>query len=119
VLFAALWLVEIVPALVTRTASQPLADTGLFTNPVDVIDLSFVLPAHIVAGIWLWRRDRRGALFGPLLLAFRVLMAASIGGMLVAIGEGPAPIIVIMFAIAAICAALLAASTPALCLKRA
>ena len=118
VLFGALWLVEIVPALVAGTPSQALVETGLFTNPVHVIDLSFVLPAHLLAGVWLWRGHRKGRLYGPLLLAFGVLMAASIGGMLVAIGEGPLG--AILFAVAAVSAVLLARvlAVPGFHLKR-
>ncbi|NVB79875.1 MAG: hypothetical protein HOV81_15875, partial [Kofleriaceae bacterium] len=44
VAFALLWLAEDIPA-VLKGPSPALAETGLLTNPVHVIDLSFVLPA--------------------------------------------------------------------------
>lgn len=111
-IFAALWLVEDVPAVLRNTPSAALVATGMFTNPVHVIDLSFVLPAHIIVGVLLWRRRSAGELYGPILLAFGVLMSASIGGMMLVIG-GALPIVAIMFAIAAASALVLARVLPA------
>jgi hypothetical protein len=102
--FAALWLAEDIPAVLRNTAPRSLQEAGLFTNPVHVIDLAFVLPAHVIAGVIVWRT--RAALFAQIVLAFGVLMAASIGGMLVTIGGGP--IAAAMFAIAFASAAILA-----------
>lgn len=103
--FALIWLAEDLPAVLANRPSPALVETGLFTNPVHAIDLAFVLPAHIIAGVLLWRRRPAGELYGPVVLAFGILMAASIGGMLVAIalagGAAPAPVIAAMFAIAA------------------
>jgi hypothetical protein len=77
-----------------------------------VIDLAFVLPAHAIAGLWLWRQRRAGELFGPIILAFGVLMAASIGGMMIvmhAIGEQTAaPVTIAMLGVALVTAFLLA-----------
>ena len=110
-IFAALWLAEDVPAVLRNTPSSALAETGLFTNPVHVIDLSFVLPAHIIVGVLLWRRRPTGELYGPILLAFGVVMSASIGGMMLVIG-GALPVVAIMFAIAAATALVLARVLP-------
>ncbi|MGE5187211.1 MAG: hypothetical protein ACM31C_34420 [Acidobacteriota bacterium] len=110
-LFAIMWLVEDVPAVERGLRPASLEATGLVTNPVHVIDLSFVLPAHVIAGVLLWRRRAGGAVLAPVLLAFGVLMSASIGGMMLAIrlagGAGPIPVIVAMFIVTAITAALL------------
>ncbi len=110
-LFALMWLLEDVPAVARDMRPASLAETGLFTNPVHVIDLSFVLPAHVIAGVLLWRGRARGEVLAPVLLAFGVLMSASIGGMMLAIrlagGAGPVPVIVAMFIVTAITAALL------------
>jgi hypothetical protein len=110
VIFAAMWLADDLPALARGEPPASLVETGLLTNPVHVIDYAFVLPAHILAGVWLWRMHRAGSLLAPIVLAFGVLMAASIGGMLIVIratGAGPAPLalIVAMFGIAAVTAA--------------
>jgi hypothetical protein len=105
VAFALLWLGEDVPAVLHDEPPRSLAETGLLTNPVHVIDLAFVLPAHVVAGLWLWRGRRAGELLGAIVLAFGVLMAASIGGMMVVIAAtgapAAAPVIAAMFVVSA------------------
>lgn len=65
-------------------AARWLAE-GVLTNPVHVIDLAFVLPAHVVAGVLVWRGRPRATAFASVLLAFDVLMSSSIGGMSIAI----------------------------------
>jgi len=104
-LFGALWLLEDVPAVVGGAPPEALVETGLFTNPVHVIDLAFVLPAHAIAGILLLRGRPRGEVYAPILLAFGVVMAASIGGMMLAIriagGDAPVAVIIAMLAVAA------------------
>lgn len=103
--FALLWLGEDVPAIARGTAPTSLAETGLLTNPVHVMDLSFVLPAHVLAGVACWRGRRGGALFAAILLAFGVLMSSSIGGMLIVMRTvGPA---IPMFAVAGLTATML------------
>jgi hypothetical protein len=101
-----MWLAQDLPAVLANTPPRELADTGLATNPVHVLDLSFVLPVHILVGIWLLQRRSGGELYGPILLAFGVLMAASIGGMMVAIkvmgGEASMAVAIAMFVLAAI-----------------
>jgi hypothetical protein len=103
VIFALMWLAEDLPAVMHNTASPTLVATGLFTNPVHAIDLAFVLPAHIVVGALLWKRTRLGELYGPIVLAFGAVMAASIGGMMVVIavrgGVAPVPVMAAMFAV--------------------
>jgi len=71
VLFALLWLSDIVPHL-------SLVETGLLTNPVHVLDLAFVLPAMIVTGVLLWRGQPAGLLFAVPLLVFAVTMGVGI-----------------------------------------
>ena len=78
VLFAGLWLGELVPALLNGTVPASLTDAGLWVNPIHVIDLSMVLPGFIVCGVAA-RRGRDHGLFwlGPWLV-FSVLMGSSI-----------------------------------------
>lgn len=83
VLFGALWLADIVPALAHRTAPPSLAETGLLTNPVHVIDLSIVLPSFVAVGVGLYRARRRARELGEVLLGFGVLMALSIAALLI------------------------------------
>jgi hypothetical protein len=78
VAFAALWLSQLVPVVRTGTPPRELVETGLLTNPIHVLDLSFVLPLHVIAGIALLRGRSIGFVLAPALLAFGGLMAGSI-----------------------------------------
>ena len=65
-------------------ARQPptsLGEGGFFTNPVQVLDLSLVLPALVVGGVTLLRRRPLGFWLAPVLLAFAALMSLTIGFM--------------------------------------
>jgi hypothetical protein len=77
-LFAALWLLEIIPALVTGEAPKSLAEVGLVTNPVHVLDLSLVLPAMIAGGIALLRHRPAGLFIVPITLSFGLLMSIAL-----------------------------------------
>lgn len=87
--FAALWLAQLIPAAWTGEPPRELVETGLPTNPVHVIDLSLVLPLHVLAGIALWQRRPIGLVLAPVLLAFGALMAASIAVLLAMSGGWP------------------------------
>jgi hypothetical protein len=105
VVFGALWLMDVLPAIAGDTTPRGVVETGLLTNPVHVLDLSIVLPLHLIAGVALLRRRPLGLALAPMLLAFGVLMAASIAGMMVVMrAEGqpaPAPLIAGMAGLAA------------------
>jgi hypothetical protein len=81
-LFYFAWLGEIVPALLHGAEPQSVRDAGVATNPVHVMDLSIVLPIHIAAGVLLLRRRDVALLLAPVVLAFDVIMAASIAAMM-------------------------------------
>jgi hypothetical protein len=80
--FGALWLGQIVPAIVHGDDPPGLAEVGLVVNPVHVLDLAVLLPAMVVAGVLMLRRDALGIVVGPMLLVFGVMMAIAIGGMI-------------------------------------
>jgi len=82
VLFGVVWLREIVPAIFWNTVPDTIAEAGTPTNPVYVIDLSVILPLHVATGIALLRGRPLGLLLAPVVLAFGVLMALSIAGMM-------------------------------------
>jgi hypothetical protein len=82
--FAALWLREIVPALISGQTPKNIVDAGLITNPVHVLDLSFVLPGLIVTAIHLVRRKAVAFVLAPVLMVFCILMTVAIAGMMVA-----------------------------------
>ncbi len=84
IVFALLWLAEDIPALIAGSPPASLAEVGLPTNPVHVIDLSIVLPAMAVGGIGLLRRRAiRGYLLGAFMTGFAVFMTLAIAGMMI------------------------------------
>lgn len=95
VVFGVLWLLQLVPAAITGQVPAELAETGLFTNPVHVIDLSFILPLHVIGGFLLLRRRPIALVLAPVLLAFGAMMSASIG-FLVAFAAGPLVLVIAM-----------------------
>ena len=90
VLFAGLWLSELVPALVTGTPPASLADAGLWVNPIHVIDLSMVLPGFILAGVASLRSRDTGLFWLAPWLVFSALMGSSLVAAMVLIGNSGA-----------------------------
>jgi len=82
-LFYGLWLSQVVPAIARGTLPVDLAEVGLPTNPVHVLDLSIALPAMLGAGVSLLRRRRLGYLLGPMMLVFSILMSLTIATLVV------------------------------------
>jgi hypothetical protein len=105
--FGLLWLAQLAPALLGGPPPVWLTETGLLTNPIHVLDLSFILPLHVIGGVLLWRRSDLGYALAPVLLAFGAMMAASIGFMTAWTTPGGWPVVAAMFALAAVELALL------------
>lgn len=100
--FALLWLAQLAPAALGGPPPRELIETGLFTNPIHVLDLSFILPLHVITGVLLWRRHALGYALGPVLLAFGTMMAASIAFMTAWTSpDGGVPVAVAMAVLAA------------------
>jgi hypothetical protein len=78
VLFALLWLSELIPATVSGQAPPSQKIAGLIVNPIHVIDLSVVLPGMIIIGILALRGDQTGLFLTVPALVFSVLMGSSI-----------------------------------------
>ena len=78
VLFAGLWLSELVPALVSGMVPASLTDAGLWVNPIHVIDLALVLPGFILAGVAALQRREHGLFWLAPWLVFSALMVSSI-----------------------------------------
>jgi hypothetical protein len=77
-LFMFLWLSSVIPAALSGSAPKDLIETGLWVNPVHVIDLSFVLPGMMITGILFLRKSKYGYLFTFPWLMFSALMGSSI-----------------------------------------
>lgn len=82
-LFYLLWMSEILPALRGGYIPKSLVEAGLFTNPVQVIDLSVFLPAIFIVGVLLLREHPLGFTLAPVLLTFFVLMDFTIAVIMV------------------------------------
>lgn len=65
VLFALLWLSEIVPDVLAGAASRSASAWRIPTNPVHVLDLAFFLPAAAISGSLLLRRHPLGYTTAP------------------------------------------------------
>jgi len=79
VIFYCLWLSEIIPATINDRTPKSLREMGLFTNPVHVLDLSLILPAILVNGILIFKRDTLGFALSFIILSFFILMDITIG----------------------------------------
>ncbi|MGA8048054.1 MAG: hypothetical protein WCA30_17490 [Dermatophilaceae bacterium] len=91
VLFAALWLSELVPALLTDSVPASLTEAGLRVNPIHVIDLSVVLPGFIISGVAALKDREHGLFWLAPWLVFSVLMGTSIvAAMLLMMASGAA-----------------------------
>lgn len=77
-LFGALWLSEDVPALLAGTPPASLAEQGVITNPVHVLDLAFFLPATLLVGAAWLRGSARAGTFAPAFLTFLLLTSLPI-----------------------------------------
>jgi hypothetical protein len=78
ILFALVWLGQIMTAITTGTLPVSVSDLNLPTNAVYALDLAFALPLLAVAGAWLIRRDQRGPAAALASLGFTVLMGSSV-----------------------------------------
>jgi hypothetical protein len=76
---------EDIPAVLRGEAPTSLAEVGLITNPVHILDLAIVLPAMGVASWKLLRREAFGYLFFPVVMVFCMVMAAALFGMAAAL----------------------------------
>lgn len=79
--FYFLWLSEIIPALINQKIPLSITENGLLTNPVHVLDIAICLPALIITGVQLLKKNAIGYLLVPMMLIFFILMSISIVAM--------------------------------------
>ena len=102
VVFALVWLSQIIPALLNGTAPADVDAAGLMTNPAHVLDLALVLPAMFAGGWLLWHERPLGYAVVPVLFGFLVLMGAAAGAMMVALAvshQATSPALALAFAV--------------------
>ena len=83
ILFGLLWLSEIVPSILSNKIPSSLVETGLWVNPVHVLDLALILPGMIITSVMLWRRNMLGFLMAVPLMVFSVTMGAGLISMFI------------------------------------
>jgi len=98
-LVGALWLSEIVPALLAGTTPASAADAGLPVNVIHSLDLGVILPAFLLTAYWLHQRKPWGYAFTAVLLAKGATLGLAILAMVVTMSLGgqavPLPQVVI------------------------
>ena len=111
VLFALLWMSEIVPAALDGGPLTSAADAGLVTNPVYVLDLAVFLPAMVVVGALLIRRRPLALTLALTLFGWGVVLGTAVIGMFVSMamsGEELVVVPVVMMTVAVIVKAVVA-----------
>jgi hypothetical protein len=77
-LFYALWLKDIIPAMIQESVPKSVSEYQLLVNPVHVLDIAWVLPGIIITALSLMRRRPTGVLFAPIFLIFISLLALAL-----------------------------------------
>lgn len=111
VVFALLWLSEIIPAMLSGSTPEALKDVALLTNPVHVLDLALFLPALIIGGRLLRSGQPIGYVLAPALLIATCLLALGIISLMVVSavrGLESAPVVGVGVAVLALLEALAA-----------
>jgi len=78
------WLKEDLPASFTGRVPETVTQMGLLTNPVHVLDLSFLLPALFMTAIMLLKRKPVAHVLAPPFLVLMALISLEIAGIGVA-----------------------------------
>jgi hypothetical protein len=72
------WLARIVPELASGKRPEFVIGTGLPTNPIFVLDLTFWIPLTAISALWLWRRRPWGYLLAGTVLVYGVVESVTI-----------------------------------------
>lgn len=82
-MFYALWLKDILPAVISNSIPKSVSDYNLLVNPVHVLDIGLALPGLIVAAVLLLKKRRLGYVLAPIFLVFIIVLAAALTGMVI------------------------------------
>ncbi|MFC7132797.1 MULTISPECIES: hypothetical protein [Salinibaculum] len=80
---AALWVSDVVPAILAGTTPSVIEQFGPQGVVTYVVDLGVVVPSLAVVAVWLWRDRRWGDLCAGVLLVFAALLAPGISAITV------------------------------------
>lgn len=78
VLFAMMWLRDIIPATVGNVLPDSFEGTGLTQNPIYVLDFAFTFPLLAIGAVWLWRRRAWGYVIGGMMVVMLTMETAGI-----------------------------------------
>lgn len=77
-MFYLVWLMDIIPAIISNTVPKAVSKFEILVNPVHVLDIAFALPGLIIAGVLLMRKKTLGFIFSPILIYIILLPIALI-----------------------------------------
>jgi len=76
--FYFLWLNDIIRALLSDSLPSGVSETGLAVNPIQVMDMAFILPGSLIASYLLGQKKLGGYIFAVPLLVFFSIMGVAI-----------------------------------------
>jgi hypothetical protein len=82
-MFYGLWFSDILPAIFNNSVPESVSNYSLLTNPVHVLDISFMLPGLIITSVLLIKRKKTGFILAPILLVFTIMLSLSLIAMAV------------------------------------
>ena len=77
-LFAAVWLADMLPAVMSDGVPDSLRGASMLTNAIQVMDFAFGFPLTLLAAVWLWRRRAWGYVLAGGALVYWVIEAISV-----------------------------------------
>ena len=83
IVFYALWLKSVVPALIKNTIPPEVADNDLLVNPVHVLDLAFALPGLIIGAVLIRKKQNLGYIIASLALGFMIILTIALATMVI------------------------------------
>ncbi|MEJ2757841.1 MAG: hypothetical protein P8046_05090, partial [Anaerolineales bacterium] len=93
-IFFLLWLSEIVPALQAGITPQSVLDNGLPTNPVHVLDLTFLLPGLVIVGILLLKDHPLAYVITPIFFGYAAMLGLAIIAMVILLTQQGYPVVI-------------------------
>jgi hypothetical protein len=93
-IFYLLWLSEIVPALQAGITPQSVLDNGLPTNPVHVLDLTFLLPGLVIVGILLLKDHPLTYVITPIFFGYAAMLGLAIIAMVILLTQQGYPVVI-------------------------
>jgi hypothetical protein len=78
ILFAGLWLRDMVPGIIDNARPASYEGTGLVTSPIQVLDFAFTFPVMLVGAVWLLRRRAWGYVVTGMMVIMVTIESAGI-----------------------------------------